>query len=74
MNWFYDLSIGRKLYYGFGAILLLSFNIAYFGFTNTQKLNTLWIPFLMSKFRVLKLSAILKHIKIGVITGERGLY
>ncbi len=72
MNWFYDLSIGRKLYYGFGAILLLSLIIAYFGYTNTQKLNTLLDTFSNVEVPSLKALGDIKAHQNGVITGERG--
>ncbi|HPN39802.1 MAG TPA: methyl-accepting chemotaxis protein [Melioribacteraceae bacterium] len=73
MNWFYDLSIGRKLYYGFGAVLILALIIGYFGYSNTQNLENLLEKFSNELVPSVNALGDIKAHQNAVLTGERGL-
>jgi methyl-accepting chemotaxis protein len=73
MNWFYDLSIGRKLYYGFGTILVLALIIGYFGYSNTQQLESLILKFVNEQVPSVRALGDVKAHQNAVLVGERGL-
>lgn len=73
MNWFYNLSIRRKLYYGFGAVLILTLIVVYIGYSNIQELNKV-----ITKFQIIELPKVNAIGKIiahsnATLVGERGL-